>query len=178
MALPPGAVLEATLEDVSRADAAAEVIGRTRVEGPGNPPFRFEIPYDPPRIDSRRRYTVRARIMVDGKPFFTTDQHYAVLTGGAGNEAEPHLILNSATRQVGGAGGCNRLTGGYELNGGRLSLGRVASTIMACAEGMDTEKAFMDALGRVSGWRIAGQQLELLDSAGNVIARFEARPME
>jgi heat shock protein HslJ len=39
MALPPGAVLEATLEDVSRADAAAEVIGQTRVEKPGNPPI-------------------------------------------------------------------------------------------------------------------------------------------
>jgi heat shock protein HslJ len=50
MALPPGAVLEATLEDVSKADAAAEVIGRGQVENPGNPPIRFEIPYDPSRI--------------------------------------------------------------------------------------------------------------------------------
>jgi putative lipoprotein len=47
MALPPGAVLEATLEDVSRADAAAEVIGQARVEEPGNPPIPFEIRYDP-----------------------------------------------------------------------------------------------------------------------------------
>lgn len=37
---------------------------------------------------------------------------------------------------------------------------------------------FLEALGRVSGWKIAGQQLELLDTAGNVVARFEARHME
>jgi uncharacterized lipoprotein YbaY len=88
MALPPGAVLEATLEDVSKADAAAEVIGRTQLENPGNPPIRFEIPYDPSRIDPRMSYAVRARITVDGKPFFITDQHYPVLTRGKGDEVE------------------------------------------------------------------------------------------
>jgi len=42
MALPSGAVLEATRQDVSRADAPAVVIGRTRVENPGNPPIKLE----------------------------------------------------------------------------------------------------------------------------------------
>src|SRR5688500_4004578 len=50
MALPPGAVFEAQLEDVSRADAAAEVIGKTSLPSPGNPPIRFAIGYDPARI--------------------------------------------------------------------------------------------------------------------------------
>jgi hypothetical protein len=31
---------------------------------------------------------VRARIVVDGKPFFTTDRHYPVLTAGKDNEVE------------------------------------------------------------------------------------------
>ena len=87
MALPPGAVLEATLEDVSRADAPAQVIGRARVENPGNPPFRFEIPYDRSRVDSTHRYAVRVRIMVEGKPFFGTDRNYPVLTGGGPDTA-------------------------------------------------------------------------------------------
>jgi putative lipoprotein len=94
MALPPGAVLEATLEDVSRADAAAEVIGRARVENPANPPIAFTISYDPSRIDSRHTYAVRARITVAGRPFFITDQHYPVLTGGSGNQAD--LMLRRA----------------------------------------------------------------------------------
>jgi heat shock protein HslJ len=96
----------------------------------------------------------------------------------ASGQQEPHLIINSMTRRLGGSGGCNRLTGSYELNGDRLSLGPTATTMMACAQGMETEKAFLEALGRVSGWKIAGQQLELLDTAGNVVARFEARHME
>jgi hypothetical protein len=37
MALPPEAVFEATLEDVSKADAPADVIGQVRIETPGNP---------------------------------------------------------------------------------------------------------------------------------------------
>jgi putative lipoprotein len=212
MALPPGAVLEATLEDVSRADAPAKVIGQTRVEHPRNPPIRFAIPYDPARIDPRRRYAVRARILVDEKPFFVTDQNYPVLTGGKGNEVElmlrraaspggatialentyweltqlggapvsgtqnePHLLLNSETRRVTGSGGCNRLTGGYQVNGDRLRLTQTVGTMMACMKGMETEQAFLKALGQVSGWRITGQHLELLDSSGSVLAHFEGR---
>jgi putative lipoprotein len=74
MALPPDAVFEATLEDVAKADAPAEMIGQTRIDRPGNPPIRFEITYDPTRINASHRYVVRARILVGGKLFFTTDQ--------------------------------------------------------------------------------------------------------
>jgi heat shock protein HslJ len=95
----------------------------------------------------------------------------------APRQHEPHLILNSATRLAGGSGGCNRFSGSYKLNGDRLSLGSMTATMMACLEGMETEKAFLDTLGRVQRWRITGQQLELLDAAGNVVARFEARHM-
>jgi heat shock protein HslJ len=70
------------------------------------------------------------------------------------------------------------LGGSYRLNGDRLSLDSLVTTLMACAEGMETEKAFLDALGQVTTWRIAGQQLELLDGSGKVIARFEARHLE
>ncbi|HEU4634937.1 MAG TPA: YbaY family lipoprotein, partial [Edaphobacter sp.] len=50
MALPPDAVFEAALEDVSRVDASGETVGQTRTEQPGNPPFRFSIQYDPVQI--------------------------------------------------------------------------------------------------------------------------------
>lgn len=52
------------------------------------------------------------------------------------------------------------------------------ATMMACTEGMETEGAFLKTLDQVSGWRIAGQQLELTDDGGAVVARFEARHME
>ena len=82
MALPPAAVFEASIEDVSRADAPAETIARTRVPSPGNPPIAFTIPYDPARIQSNRRYVVRARILVDDKLVFTTDVATPVITSG------------------------------------------------------------------------------------------------
>src|SRR5262249_14786937 len=88
MALPPDAVCQATLEDVSKADAPAEVIGQTRIDQLGNPPFRFEITYDPSHINASHRYVVRARILVNGQLFFVTDQSYPVLTAGHGNEVE------------------------------------------------------------------------------------------
>src|SRR5688572_9276104 len=85
MALPPNAVFEATLEDTSRADAPAVEIGRVRLDKSGMPPFRFSIPYDRARIKPEGSYTVRARILVDGKLMFTSTEAYPVLSRGRGN---------------------------------------------------------------------------------------------
>lgn len=82
MTLPPAAAFEATLEDVSRADAPAEIIARTRLTSPGNPPIKFEISYDRTRIQAKRRYNVRARITVGDQLLFTTDTAVPVLTNG------------------------------------------------------------------------------------------------
>ena len=85
MALPSAAFLEATLEDVSHADAPAEVIARARVESPGNPPIAFAITYDPAKILPDRRYVVRARILLGDKLLFATDTATSVLTRGGSN---------------------------------------------------------------------------------------------
>lgn len=90
MALPRGAVFEAVLEDVSRADAPAEVVASTRLESPGTPPFSFTIPYDPSRILSNRRYVVRARIVVDGRLLFASDGAPVL---GQGSAAKVSLLL-------------------------------------------------------------------------------------
>ena len=97
MVLPPESVLEVILLDVSRADAKAETVGRTTMEQPGSPPFKFSIHYDPARIDPRHRYAVRATIRARGRLLFTTDTHYPVLTHGGTDSVE--LLL----RRVGGA---------------------------------------------------------------------------
>jgi uncharacterized lipoprotein YbaY/heat shock protein HslJ len=93
--LPPNAVFEAILEDVSKADSPAVEIGRTRVERPGQPQFRFSIPYDRAQIRNDGMYSVRARVLVDGKLMFTTAQPYPVLSRGAGNTAT--MILQRAS---------------------------------------------------------------------------------
>lgn len=86
IALPPDATFEATLEDVSRADAPASVLGQARIEQPGNPPFHFTIQYEPTQIQPSHVYAVRARITSGGHLLFITDQRYQVLTQGHGSE--------------------------------------------------------------------------------------------
>ena len=309
MVLPPDAVFEATLEDVSRADAPSVVVAGTRLSAP-SVPIQFSIGYDPARIEANRRYVVRARITSNGQLMFSTDtaapvlgaaavRHVELLLVRAGSAAragdtrrmrglyrymadaasffdcasgdqfpvapeaahvtlqaayvaarpapgapllatvdarvvmravedggtprpvlqvervvvmaaqssceapsgsaaslentywklvtlrgkaveapdrqrEPHLILQPAQTRVAGSGGCNRLAGGYTLAGERITFGRVAGTMMACPQGMEQERLFLEALSMVARWRIEGQRLELVDARGEVLLRFEA----
>ena len=337
IALPAGAVFEAILEDVSRADAPAQVIAGMSSESLGNPPIVFEIPYDASKIDEGHSYSVRARILVAGQLFFTSMQSYPVLTRGNGNEVNvllqrasspaatpaadsgltglpatfagtlpcadcpgidyrldinpdhtysskmtyqerqatlsesgqwdlngttltlhsaqgstekfsvrdadtlrgldmngqeivsqhnydlkrqagaqqastvtggavagadsalegtrwaltklsdnpvstdagpnaPYLQFDASTHRVSGSGGCNRVAGSYTLTGDQLSFSQMAGTMMACIQGMDTEHAFLQALGQVATYKIAGQTLVLSDAAGKSLATLEARP--
>jgi heat shock protein HslJ len=84
----------------------------------------------------------------------------------------PTIQLSAEPKSVTGFGGCNRLTGSYTLDQGRLRFGPIAMTRMACAEGMDTEQALTTALGAVQSFRVMGASLQLLGESGNVLARF------
>lgn len=92
-------------------------------------------------------------------------------------QREPHLILHSPSRRTGGFGSCNRLMGTYELEGMNLTFGQMATTRMACKEGMGMEVAFLAALEKVRTWKIIGQHLDLFDETGWPVARFEARAL-
>lgn len=312
IALPPDAVFEATLEEVSRADTPGDVIGRTRLEQPGQPPIQFSIQFDPARIVAARSYSVRARVTVGGNLMFVSDQSYPVLTQGNGNtvailmrhasgpasppaslgardgmfqyfadapvfldcqtrqrwpvamegeyraleiayldmrrqpgeelkvtiegqvstrpnadgrsasiltvdrflgiwpgetcgvqyatsplqetywkltrlegkpvivrenQREPHLVFRAQQNRVTGFGGCNSLSGAYNLSGSEITFSGIAATQMACIQGMDIEAAFFAALGRVRSWKIIGEHLELYDARGSPLALFEARAL-
>jgi uncharacterized lipoprotein YbaY len=83
-ALPAGATIEVQLLDVSRADAPATVLGRTRIVTTGEQvPIAFTIPYDATSIDARRRYTVQATITVGERVAFRTTTAHPVLSNGA-----------------------------------------------------------------------------------------------
>jgi len=83
LTLPPQAVFEARLEDVSRADVPARVLGQSQVTGASSP-IRFEIPYLPEMISARSRYTVSARVTVDGELWFVNDARISVFADAAG----------------------------------------------------------------------------------------------
>lgn len=304
IALPPDAVFEARLEDVSRADAAAELVASTRTESPGAPPFKFTLTYDPARIEVAHRYAIRARVLHGDEVLFTSDTHTPLPAGPdaapieimmvqagrpatapaagptlrrgmysymadaglftdcasgerlpvaqlldnaalesaymkarsepgaamlatvvgrietregmegpprptllvehfvsvaaascespgaaaledsywrlvqlgtapvtlAAAQRAPYFVLASSSHRVSGYAGCNRMMGGYTLDGAKLSFTQMAGTMMACAQGMDTEQGFHAALAQVAAWRIEAGRLELRDANGAVVA--------
>jgi len=93
-------------------------------------------------------------------------------------QSEAFLVLDPQQHRISGSGGCNRLMGSYELSGDNLKFGQTAGTMMMCPKGMDTEQAFLKSLSQVNKWKITGQSLELFDSDGKVLARFDASPTQ
>jgi heat shock protein HslJ len=88
---------------------------------------------------------------------------------------EAQIVLNPNMQRVAGSGGCNRITGSYEVSGNQIRFNQMASTMMACPEGMDTEKNFMNALNQAKTWKISGERLELFGANGESVAKFESR---
>jgi copper homeostasis protein (lipoprotein) len=93
-------------------------------------------------------------------------------------QREPHIVLHQQDGRVAAFGGCNRMTGGYTVDGSAIEFSQMASTMMACPNGMNTEQGLAAALGRARSFRLIGQHLDLFDEAGELVARFEARPLD
>jgi putative lipoprotein len=84
IALPLDAVVTVRIEDVSRADAPAVVIGEQVVKTKGaQVPIPFEVSYDPGEIVENHTYSMRARIEDRaGNLLFINDTSVPVITGG------------------------------------------------------------------------------------------------
>lgn len=71
--------------------------------------------------------------------------------------------------------GCNRMIGGYSIEGNALRFDAVASTRMACPPPLDmAEGSFATMLSEVRSYRLNGRDLQLLDDEGEVLARLIA----
>lgn len=83
---------------------------------------------------------------------------------GAEAPGRPWLRFGADGR-VSGSDGCNRLMGGWSLEGDVVSLRRMASTMMFC-EGVDTW------LSRAHSARHLGDRLQVLDASGAPIGEL------
>ena len=81
IALPPNAVVEVQLEDVSRSDAPATVMAVVTLNSKQGPPYAFSIDYSPDQIDSRMTYALRATIRVDDKLRFINTEYINPFSG-------------------------------------------------------------------------------------------------
>ena len=89
---------------------------------------------------------------------------------------EPHLVLHPARAALAGHTGCNRIAFGYVLSGAEIVFARPVPLPAACKSAAATrqEALMLRALERTARWRVAGERMDLLDSAGQVLASFES----
>jgi uncharacterized lipoprotein YbaY len=85
IALPDDAVVNVQLQDVSKADAPAEVVGEQEFKTGGEQvPFPYKVEYKAGDIVDNHTYVVRAEIRdAAGKLLFTTTTAYPVITRGS-----------------------------------------------------------------------------------------------
>ncbi len=72
-----------------------------------------------------------------------------------------------------GNGGCNNFSGSYTVDGQKIKIGPLASTMMACSdpEGvMDQEAQYLAALQMAETYQLEGQVLELRRSDQTLVA--------
>lgn len=85
-------------------------------------------------------------------------------------EDEPRLAAS---------GGCNRLIGGFSLEGETIRFSQLASTQMACGpQLMELERRYAEALAKVRRWSIDKRSLMLQDAGGRTLLLFQAAGLE
>ena len=99
---------------------------------------------------------------------------------GGGPVAHSRLMFDpgdQGTSRLSGTAGCNRLMGGFQLNGEQLRFSRLASTQMACApQVMGFERRVVQALAQVRRWSLDKSNLLLQDARGRTLLLFRSTP--
>ena len=94
-------------------------------------------------------------------------------------------MLNSGARaefengEVSGTSGCNQFFGTYEVDGNSISIGPLASTLMACPPPlMDQEFGFMTSFQSAATYEISSDTLTMSNANGDVVVTFlESEPL-
>ncbi|MNY50028.1 hypothetical protein D3C86_1855020 [compost metagenome] len=81
---------------MSLADAPAIVLDEQKGQVKGQVPLPFHLSYDPAQVKPGHRYSVSARIEVDGKLMFITTEHHTVRLDG--KDPQPLKIRVDAVR--------------------------------------------------------------------------------
>lgn len=99
IALPPDAVVEVKLQEVSRLDAPAVTIAEQTFPTEGRQvPIPFELSYDTSQIEPHLTYVVRVRILVEGETRWINASADRVLTRGGGSEVEVQVVPVASNR--------------------------------------------------------------------------------
>ena len=92
--------------------------------------------------------------------------------GGGGIIDDSRVTLDFSEQRVAGKASCNSYQGAWSLEDGKLSIGDVAVTMMACPEAlMNQERRFLDALAAADGMRFDDTGALFLTSDGDDLLR-------
>lgn len=134
VALPPNAVLEVSLVDVTRPGGLGDLVASVQMRANRQVPIAFEIRYGDGDVDLRRSYAVRANIVADGRLLFVNARPQYVLTQGHPNSVR---ILMAAVMSL-AADERNAVVGrgwlAEDIGGGGV-VDRVRTTIAIGADG-------------------------------------------
>ncbi len=88
------------------------------------------------------------------------------------------LKLNANEKVVSGSTSVNGYGGKYELKDGALKFDSLMTSLRASVDSgsMELEREFLDMLKQVTGWRLAGGKLELLQCE-KIVARFAEKAL-
>jgi heat shock protein HslJ len=78
--------------------------------------------------------------------------------------------------RVSGSAGCNAYSGTAAVEGGRVKIGLLLTTLMACNPEavMSQEGAYLGALQKSAAYRVAGGELQLGPASGAATLVFKA----
>ncbi len=86
------------------------------------------------------------------------------------SERPAGIEFNDAGR-IAGSSGCNRMMGGYTVDGATLTVGQLAGTMMACPEPlMQQEQTFLTILGAAASYAIADDTLTITSADGSTLS--------
>ncbi|WP_270727652.1 YbaY family lipoprotein [Shimia sp. Alg240-R146] len=83
IAMPEGARVEVSLQDISLADAPSVELARIVLRPEGNVPVAYRMSYDDAMVRDAHSYAVQAKIVVDGDVLWRTTSVFPALTRGA-----------------------------------------------------------------------------------------------
>jgi putative lipoprotein len=168
IALPPDAIVQVRLDDVSQPEGAPKRVAETTVPTAGKQvPIPFELSYKPADIVPNRRYVVRAKITAGDKILFSTKTPYPVITRGAPTSLE--ILV-----QQGGGGRPGRTkpaaaTGGAGLVGVQWKLVAIGGApALERPDGQQAHVSFNTEKKSFSGSTGCNRLVGTLDLAGGL----------
>lgn len=80
--------------------------------------------------------------------------------------------------QVAGSAGCNRYFGSAAVDGDKLTVGALGSTMMACepASVMEQEATYLKTLETAARWEATADRLTVRDASGSVLLTYVRQP--